>query len=133
MIVVESHSSVPSDSGPPSVGMVEAVASTASTGAPLLVAVTALVLLMAPALPGAGRRGGRRRPLADRKRHGRQDVRQVGQGLREVAAHLAGPRVVLLGEQAQVVAGLQRALEALARLLVPALRGQHLDEPERAG
>ena len=47
------------------------------------------------------------------------------------AAALA--RVVLLGEQAEIVAEVEQALEQLARLVVPALEPEDADEPERAG
>ena len=61
------------------------------------------------------------------------DEREVGERLREVAELAAGDRVVFLGEQADVVAEVEQPLEQLARLVVPALQRQHLDEPERAG
>ena len=42
-------------------------------------------------------------------------------------------RVVLLGEEADVVAEVEQPLEELPRLVVPALERQHFGEPERAG
>src|SRR3954453_23029149 len=59
-------------------------------------------------------------------------MREVRQRLRDVAHRLACRHVVLLAEEAEVVARPQRALEALAGLVEAPLRGQALREPERA-
>src|SRR3954471_16605242 len=53
-----------------------------------------------------------------------EDVREVRQRLGDVAARLTCLHVVLLGEEPEVVARLQRALEALAGLVEAALLRQ---------
>src|SRR5690242_21034120 len=60
-------------------------------------------------------------------------MREVRQRLGDVAHRLARRNVVLLAEEAEVVARPQRTLEALARLVEASLRGEALHEPERAG
>ena len=68
--------------------------------------------------------------LADRDRCA--DEREVRERLGEVPELPAGHRVVLLGEEPDVVAEIQQPLEELARLVVLALEGEHLGQPERA-
>src|SRR5436190_17044330 len=75
--------------------------------------------------------------LADRvvvlgERHGRGDVREVREALREVAEDLPCARVVLLAEQTEVVGGLRGPVECSLGLLDPSLPGEALDEPEGA-
>ena len=53
--------------------------------------------------------------------------------LREVAEHPARRRVVLLGDQPEVVAEAEQPLEERRRLLAAAHQRQVVDEPERAG
>ena len=68
--------------------------------------------------------------LADRYR--RADERQVSECLGEVPELPAGHGVVLLGEEPDVVPEIQQPLEELARLVVLALQGEYLGQPERA-
>jgi UDP-N-acetyl-D-mannosaminuronic acid transferase (WecB/TagA/CpsF family) len=58
--------------------------------------------------------------------------RDVAEGLREVADQPSRPRVVLLGEEADVVAQVEQALEALAGVVAPAHLLEAVHEPERA-
>ena len=53
--------------------------------------------------------------------------------LRKVADEPLRDGVVLLREQAEVVAKVEQRMEEGLGLLSPALERQHLDEPERAG
>ena len=71
------------------------------------------------------------RPCAERDR--RVDEREVRERLREVAELPARSRVVLLGEQADVVAEVEQPLEELARLVVLALQRQHLASQNEQG
>lgn len=54
----------------------------------------------------------------------------VGEGLGEVAGEAAGLGVVALGEEADVVADGEEALEEAAGVLVAAEEGEAVDEPE---
>src|ERR671933_2022669 len=81
--------------------------------------------------PGSAPRELRAVLLGDRD--GRGDVREVRQALREVAEHLLRVRVVLLGEEHELVRGRDGAVEHRARLVEPALARQALGEPERTG
>jgi hypothetical protein len=56
----------------------------------------------------------------------------VGKGLREVAELASSDRVVLLGQQTNIVTKVEQPLEQLARLVVTALQLEHRYEPERA-
>src|SRR5438034_9771352 len=58
---------------------------------------------------------------------------EVADALGEVAEQLAVLDVVLLGEQAQVVARGDGPVEDPARFVQPALAGETFREPERAG
>src|SRR3546814_647506 len=60
------------------------------------------------------------------------DERDVREGLGEVAELVAAVRVVLLGEQADVVADRQQVLEPGERVLAPADQRQRVAEPEAA-
>src|SRR5712691_2602591 len=60
------------------------------------------------------------------------DEREVRECLRKVSELAVRDRVVLLGEQADVVAQVEQSLEQLARLLDVALQREHVREPERA-
>src|SRR3954452_24100792 len=77
-------------------------------------------------------------PAVHRRRQGRQDVdRRVDEGevrerLREVAEEALRLRVVLLGEEAQVVPECDETVEELVRLVVAAEQLVAVDEPERA-
>src|SRR4029077_18252158 len=57
-----------------------------------------------------------------REGEGRSDERQVREGLREVPELPLRDRVVLLGQQADVVAQVEQPLEQLPRLLLGALK-----------
>src|SRR5438093_13644001 len=61
----------------------------------------------------------------------RLDQREVRERLRKVAELAPGDGVVLLGEEADVVAQVEQTLEELARFLVAPLERQHGGEPER--
>src|SRR5262249_42414934 len=61
------------------------------------------------------------------------DQREVGEGLREVADLPAQLGLVLLREQAQVVAEADQALEQRLRLVDPPSEGGGVGEPEAAG
>ena len=63
----------------------------------------------------------------------RVDQRHVGEGLGEVSDQSTGHRVVLLGQQAQVVAQVEQAIEELAGIVLAAEQGQAVGQPERAG
>src|SRR3954469_135871 len=60
------------------------------------------------------------------------DERHMAEGLREVADQSAGLGVVLLGEESDVVAQGQQPFEDLPGLVVPALEGVVVREPESA-
>src|ERR1035437_3235352 len=59
--------------------------------------------------------------------------RQVGERLRKVAQLALRLRVVLLGEQAQIVSQLEESLEHRLALITAPSEHQSIDEPERAG
>ena len=61
------------------------------------------------------------------------DEREVSECLGEVPELPARHGVVLLGEEPDVVTEIQEPLEELARLVVLALQGEYLGQPERAG
>ena len=61
------------------------------------------------------------------------DERDVREGLREVADEAPRHRVVLLGEEAEVVAQREQALEERPRVVDAADQVQAVGEPERAG
>src|SRR5919201_5497043 len=94
---------------------------------------TPTALSLFPGSAARGRRGSvpQGAALADDDRG--VDEREMGQRLREVAEQTAGARVVLLGEQADVVAQIEQPLEQLARLVELALQREYVREPERAG
>src|SRR5438093_4385009 len=70
-----------------------------------------------------------RAALAEDER--RLDQREVRERLRKVAELAPGDGVVLLGEEADVVAQVEQTLEELAGFLVAPLERQHGGEPER--
>src|SRR5258708_9086619 len=57
----------------------------------------------------------------------------MAEGLREVALQALGPGLVLLGEQAEVVADGEQALEQLLGVGQPADRDVGVGQPEAAG
>src|SRR5207248_7027097 len=61
------------------------------------------------------------------------DQRHVGEGLRKIPEEPSMRRIVLLGEQPDVVAERDEPLEDLARLRAAPLQRQVVGEPERAG
>src|SRR6478672_4273957 len=63
----------------------------------------------------------------------RRDEREVGERLREVPEQALLLRVVLLGEEADVVREADQPLEQHMRIVVPAEELVAVDEPERAG
>ena len=63
----------------------------------------------------------------------RVDQREVRERLREIAELAAAAGIVFLGEQPDVVARRQQALEQLARLVVASLQDVVVGEPEAAG
>src|SRR5574340_537355 len=63
----------------------------------------------------------------------RTDEAEMAERLREVAALPPASDVVLLGQQAQVVAQADEPVEQGARILGAAVEGQCADQPERAG
>src|SRR5215217_5350012 len=65
--------------------------------------------------------------------HGGVDQRDMGEGLGEVAQLAAAGRVVLLGQQPDVVAQPQQPLEQLSGILEPADQGVVVGQPEAAG
>src|SRR5205085_2059228 len=67
------------------------------------------------------------------EREGRLDQGEVRERLGEVAELAQGDGVVLLGEEAEVVAKVEQALEQLARFVVPALQREDGSEPEGTG
>src|SRR5262245_28428988 len=73
-----------------------------------------------------------RRAFLVRKVVGRVHEPDVRERLREVAEQPLLVRVVLLGEQAEVVADSEQPLEERARLVPAAEGGEAVDEPERA-
>ena len=89
----------------------------------------------APASRPAAARGSRAGGGAhEPKRDGGADQRQVGERLREVADHPLARRVVLLGEQADVVGQRRRSRShQRVRVVEPPGRGVGRDQPERAG
>src|SRR5689334_18947579 len=78
-------------------------------------------------------------PVMHRRLQVRQDVqrrvreREVRERLREVPELPLRLRVVLLGQQADVVRKADQAVEERMRLVVPADELVAIDEPERAG
>src|SRR4051794_25114465 len=62
----------------------------------------------------------------------RVDETDVREGLREVAQLPPRRRVVLLGEQAEIVRDAEQFLEQRARFVVSLEHQQRVDEPERA-
>ena len=63
----------------------------------------------------------------------RVDERHVGERLREIADQPPRHRVVLLGQQAEVVAEVEQPLEELAGIVVAPEHAQAVGQPERAG
>src|SRR3954468_7245440 len=74
----------------------------------------------------------RRRQMRQHVERGR-DEREVGERLREVPEQALLLRVVLLGEEADVVREADQLLEQRMRLAVPAEKLVAVDEPERTG
>src|SRR5699024_4917016 len=62
----------------------------------------------------------------------RPDQPEMAEGLREIAGHAAGPPVVLLGHQLQIVGAVQGALHHLDRIVLAAHAYVLLDQPEAA-
>src|SRR5690242_4487766 len=60
------------------------------------------------------------------------DEAQVGESLRKVAEQTVSFRVVLLGDQTDVVREPEQTFEQRVRLVVPAEELETVDEPERA-
>src|SRR6267142_1408864 len=71
-------------------------------------------------------------PAGPRKIARGVDQADVREGLREVADEPSRVRIVLLGQEADVVADVEEALEERAGLGPPPLQGQIVGEPERA-
>ena len=86
-------------------------------------------LLSSPGGAFAGRDEG----VGPAEAEGRVDQRHVGEGLREVSDHAPGVGVVLLGQQAEVVAQGEQPLEDLDRLVGTPDHVQAVDQPEGAG
>src|SRR5207302_1177837 len=56
-----------------------------------------------------------------------------GESLRKITDHAAVPKIVLLAEQADIIAQAQQAIEQVSRLLEPLLQDIGIDQPEAAG
>src|SRR6185503_5886425 len=69
---------------------------------------------------------------AARQSQGAADHSHHAVGLRKIAPQLAARRLYVLGEQAQRIAPLEQAREALAGLVETPRRGECVDVPERA-
>ncbi len=76
---------------------------------------------------------GRRQRIVPAETEGRVDQGHVREGLREVADHPSGERVVFLREQTELVAQREQALEQFDRVLLAADHVEAVDEPERTG
>ena len=75
--------------------------------------------------------GGRLLLAADLR--GRVDQGDVGEGLGKVAHQPTGHRVVLLGQEAEVVAKSEEPIEELAGVVVPSQQRKAVGQPERTG
>src|SRR3712207_708969 len=82
--------------------------------------------------PGSGPLPQERRAERGGEVAGGVDQPDVGERLREVAELPPGERVVLLGQQADVVADRQQVLERPPGVLVPAEQGVVVGQPEGA-
>src|ERR1700722_13956354 len=74
-----------------------------------------------------------RRALRQRKIMRAVDEADMREGLRKIAELALAARVVLLGEQSDIVAQGEQPLEHRRPLVVLAEQGQIVDEPEAAG
>src|SRR5580704_1639604 len=77
--------------------------------------------------------GGRRQRIAPAETEGRVDQGHMREGLREVADHPSGERVVFLRKETELIAQREQALEQFDRILLAADHVEAVDEPERTG